>query len=99
MLILFAFSIVPKQFLHDIIADHTDTIACKDDLTTRHIHSAGFYCACDNLVAESAFTNDLPSIELSTPAILTEYTPVFARDYYFIADLFIDLRGPPPVVA
>lgn len=98
MLILFAFSITPKQFLHDLVADHQDTIACRDDLAAHHIHSAGFYCSCDNLVAESVFIGTGNFIELSAPLVFIEKQPAFVADYHYTAAFFSELRGPPAAI-
>ena len=52
---LFVFSITPKKYFHDLIADHTDQYAA----THSHAPSltdAGFNCHFENLVAESPFT-------------------------------------------
>lgn len=95
MLILFAFSITPKQFLHDLVADHKDTIACRDDLAAHHIHAAGFYCGCDNLVAESEFIGTHDVFEFSAPRVFIERQPAFTGNYHYTAAFFSALRGPP----
>ncbi|MFT3948165.1 MAG: hypothetical protein QM763_14440 [Agriterribacter sp.] len=98
MLLLFTFSITSKRFLHDLVADHKDTIACHDNLTAHHIHSAGFYCTCDDLVAESVYMSGDNTIELSVPAMFIEKQPAFVGNYHYVAALFSELRGPPAVI-
>jgi len=98
MLLLFAFSITSKRFLHDLVADHKDTIACQDNLSAHHIHAAGFYCSCDDLVAESVYMSGGNAIELTVPAVFIEKTPAFSGNYHYISSFFSDLRGPPAAI-
>ncbi len=96
LLLVFAFSITPKKFLHDAIANHKDKIAVAASADTQLSH-AGFICKCDNLVAESPFTDDIVPFNF-TPALVfsvqkdTRLYHLYTSDYFFF-----ELRGPPAI--
>jgi hypothetical protein len=95
MLLVFTFSITPRKYLHDAIATHKDKTSQLSPEQGSQYSNAGFICKCDDLVAESPFTNDvqyfnciqLPvfSVRLSAALYHFQSTHVF----------FFELRGPP----
>jgi hypothetical protein len=94
-LMLFAFSITPKKSLHDLITNHKDQTynPCKEGIG--EVSKAGFNCKCDNLVAESPFTQQLSVIEL--PVLLPASAQYVIRyhHYDYSDNFFFELRGPP----
>ncbi|MEO6315491.1 MAG: hypothetical protein ABIO53_11135 [Chitinophagaceae bacterium] len=95
LLLVFTFSIAPKKFLHDAIANHKDKVAVLSPGDAAQLTHTGFICKCDNLVAESPFTNEVPRFEfLSIPVFSVQRT---SSIYHFYAStvFFFELRGPP----
>ncbi|MBX3255294.1 MAG: hypothetical protein KF862_14230 [Chitinophagaceae bacterium] len=94
--LVLVFSITPKKFLHDLVADHKDditTVAANDGQD--HIDHHGFNCNCDNLVATSPFTENNDIIQFRTPATGIEYASAFSSAVKNPAHNFFSLRGPP----
>jgi hypothetical protein len=98
MLVLFAFSITPKKWLHDWVANHKDT-AGKFFVhhSNTQVGKAGYNCHADDLVVESPF------IETDLPAQLS-VSPVFIfrfvedpGDFHSANLFFFSLRGPPAI--
>ena len=56
MLFVFSFSITPTVLLHNWFANHTDSVKKPDDKNQEQVAAKKFYCHCDNIVAESPFT-------------------------------------------
>ena len=95
MLMLFAFSVTPKIFLHTLAANHKDRPAGNTENTPR-ITTAGFSCNCESVVAESSFEQANRTVsELIIPIFFLTHqdkvTPVFISPGYFV----FGLRGPP----
>ena len=98
LLAVFAFGIMPKIFLHDIFASHTDfSLSISKYPHTDQVDKAGFRCNCDYLVVESPFTDQSDRIELSTPFSFSDLQEHFFYDYHFTSAFFYSLRGPPTV--
>lgn len=86
--------ITPKKFLHDLFAKHTDvTFKLKSDKPFQ-LSTSGYNCDCDNLVAESTFTNDLQVFNFP---VFTSFSNYIVRDISFssIDKTYSPLRGPP----
>lgn len=95
MVLILAFSITPKKFLHDLVADHQDDITIAVNDGHDHIDHHGFNCNCDNLVATSPFTEHNVSIQIYTPVYFSDYSPLYASGIKSITHSFSALRGPP----
>lgn len=94
-MLVMAFSITPKKFLHDLVADHQDDITIAINDGHDHIDHHGFNCNCDNLVATSPFTEHTNNIQFYTPAFFGGYTAACSPDIKNITHPFFALRGPP----
>ena len=95
ILLVMALSITPKIVLHDWFADHQDVPVKKAHNEQAQVSKQLFNCNCDNIVAESPFTDsDIDfTIELFSPlTIQQELIPV---SIYSSAPSFFSLRGPP----
>jgi hypothetical protein len=94
LLCIFTFSITPKQWLHDVIANHKDSYAYSVDgriiLTT-----AGFHCNCDNLVVQSPFIHYDGPAELKAPAFFVLHQTASINNLISAHHFFSELRGPP----
>ena len=96
LLLVFTFSITPKKFLHDAIANHKDRIAVAASAEAQLSH-AGFICKCDNLVAESPFTNDIIHFDFAPAPFLSEQKDTRLCHFYTSSYFFFELRGPPAI--
>jgi hypothetical protein len=98
LLLLFILSNTPKQFIHDIFANHVDY---KNGIAkTTHdsnIYQSSFHCQTDNLVAESPFTNDALAIVINAAINYLQITALLSNPLATNCYLRLDLRGPPVV--
>ncbi|MES1220688.1 MAG: hypothetical protein ABUT20_34630 [Bacteroidota bacterium] len=97
MLLVFAFSVTPKQWLHDLVTHHKDSpsISFNGD---QSISASGFHCNCDNIVVQSPFlsfdvTNDLIHPEFFEQHQITTLSNFISSYHYNFS-----LRGPPSLV-
>jgi len=97
LLLVFSFSITPTIILHNWIADHTDAAKKTGNCDKEQLNTEKRYCHCDNIVAESPFTETddliIPvpqrsfAAEPGSPVIRIISSPHF----------YFSLRGPPIV--
>jgi hypothetical protein len=95
LLLVFTFSIAPKKFLHDAIANHKDKTALVSATGEAQLSTTGFICKCDNLVAESPFTNDIAYFDFAPVQIFSVQKDATLYHYYSSTYFFFGLRGPP----
>ena len=91
---VFALSITPKRFLHNVFAKHIDNKPAKNNDKPYQLTNSGFNCDSDNLVAESTFLNDLPSLQFPLSTIFSSYV-VKNISFSSISAIYLPLRGPP----
>jgi hypothetical protein len=97
LLLLFSLSNTPKQWLHDIFANHKDctTTISKNNLL---ISQQGFNCDCDSLVVEVPFTSaDKIFIGLPVLAIHSAFASLMDDNFSSVYHFYFELRGPPSV--
>jgi hypothetical protein len=98
LLLLFILSNTPKQFIHDVFANHVDY---KNGIAkTTHdnnVYQSSFHCPTDNLVAESPFTNDAQAILINVAINYLQFTALLSNTLAANRYLRLDLRGPPVV--
>ena len=97
LLLVFTFSIAPKQFLHDAIANHKDKLRIASTADEHQVSKTGFFCKCDNLVAESPFTDEVQQYSIVSPRAFAVQAPVALYFFHSSPVFFFGLRGPPPV--
>ncbi|WP_276482551.1 hypothetical protein [Paraflavitalea pollutisoli] len=99
MLLLFTLSITPRQYLHDLFADHRDIAVHTHDTDEDQLDTAGFSCNTHDQVAESPFTGH-PAQPRITPPLLfpTATTQHFLTHLRLQAPSVVDGRGPPALV-
>jgi hypothetical protein len=91
--IVYAYSITPKIYLHNLVANHVDN--CKVlKANATEFSAIGFSCKCDNLVAESPFIPE----EATFPQIHWVYFDHQSKTFFGFSSIdkvFSQLRGPP----
>ena len=97
LLVIFAFSITPTIVFHNWLANHTDTSKKYADTKTQQLGNKTFNCHCDNIVAESPFTQpetlkSLPSIHIFSVTATVDIVELPSSPH-----IFYSLRGPPVV--
>ncbi len=94
LLFVFALSITPKRFLHNVFAKHIDSGNKKTDNTPYQLNLSGYNCDDDNLVAQSAFDAHQSSFEF---ALFSAYSGYIFSNISFSSSqkIFSSLRGPP----
>jgi hypothetical protein len=77
-----------------MIAKHSDSKPGKRNDQPYQLANSGYHCDCDNLVAESAFTNDKPQFSF---LIIPSFSSYHVADISFssVAEIYSSLRGPP----
>jgi hypothetical protein len=95
LLVLFTFSITPRQLLHDVISDHTDLSASTSHGKHNTVSKTGFNCDCLNLVAESPFTADESTVENISSQPCTGFIVPSDHNVSHKAATLSTLRGPP----
>ena len=94
MLLVFAFSIMPKLFLHDLFAGHVDYVHVKKTNAPFRVDPAGFNCDKDGVVATSPFLADEPAVVYYTFIPFSPYTPEETA-LSSANKIYYPLRGPP----
>jgi hypothetical protein len=93
-LLLFAFCVTPKRFLHDLLANHQDTERTASLLVTE-VSASGFHCHCDNLVVMTPFTADIqPANALQLHSAQYRYADPLST-FLFRYLPHTGVRGPP----
>jgi hypothetical protein len=95
LLLVFAFSITPKKFLHDAFANHKDKPALTSLENKPQFSLSGFMCKCDNLVAESPFTDAAAYFDFVPVQLFSVHKDATLYHFYSSTFFFFELRGPP----
>lgn len=97
MLLVFAVSITPTIVFHNWFADHTDTVKKSSATKEEQVGKRTFNCHCDNIVAESPFTE--PSRILFAPSEKIISLSKAEKQVQFASsqNIIHSLRGPPAV--
>jgi len=97
LVLLFTFSITPRQFLHDLFADHTDFYtSCHGTEAT--ISNSGKNCKCDDLVVSVPFLGLDTAEEVASLSEHGFYNQVSYQFYFSSTFSTPDLRGPPQTI-
>jgi hypothetical protein len=94
LLLVFSFSITPKQLLHDVLADHTD-LSIHSKSKAPAVGKTGFSCDRLNLVAESPFIPAEKKIETVQEKSCTDFIVISDPKVFPRAVVLPALRGPP----
>ena len=94
LLVIFALSITPKRFLHDVFAEHIDNRQQKSNEAPNQLTNAGYNCDNDNLVAESNFIHNQQIF--SAPVLISFSAYIFHHiSFTSVTGIYSSLRGPP----
>jgi len=97
LLVLFALCVTPKKTLHDLVANHKDSPFASSTSAQQLSSNSGFRCNCDDLVVESPFLSDLPSLEINPALGFSSPVMMPVDDFRFLHHFYFELRGPPSV--
>jgi hypothetical protein len=97
MLIIFAFSVTPTILLHNWTANHTDSVKKITDTGQQQLSKKLFNCHCDNIVAESPFTEIHYYTYLPVEQKFTNIIGQPCIDLSLVPQGSVSLRGPPSV--
>jgi hypothetical protein len=97
LLLVFAISIAPKAWFHDLIANHKDSTSCHQVHKAAVLHVKGYNCHFDDLVVSAPFL-----LQQEQPVVLVNFYPrekqtVFSSSFYSAFIQHKENRGPPAV--
>lgn len=96
--VVFALSITPKPFFHDVLADHKDEQVCRDkDKSSPHFHKPASHCSFDDLVVSAPFLivpQAFAPEPLQRAGHFSELIPSFVCS---LACQATESRGPPSI--
>lgn len=95
MLFLFVLSITPRLYLHDWLADHTDTSYNKTEAGKAHVGKAGFSCDVNSWVATSPFIEQEVMSEILLFSRYRQLVLHFPSQIIAQTHFLFELRGPP----
>lgn len=95
MLLLFVLSIIPRKYLHDVVAHHTSVKATTGKTNSIEVNDTGSSCKCDNLFSLPAFSFNDNLYELSPVRLIRSIKIIFAETVFSFTPFFFKLRGPP----
>jgi len=97
MLIVFTVSITPTIIFHDLFATHTDSVTKSANANQEHVGKKIFNCHCDNIVAESPFTETPVFIIQTTQHFFAIVNADLAVQFSSTLHISYSQRGPPVV--
>ena len=98
MLVLFAFSVTPRNILHTFFANHTDETVLSKKSNTATVKTFDYLCKTDNLVVESPFIESVVHFDFSVFTPFVQH--LIPTSYFFHSSkyFFFEHRGPPAIV-
>ena len=96
MMLLFTFSIMPKKYLHDLVANHEDFYSLHfGDKTT--VSQTGFNCQCEDLVVSTPFIQTSFGLNISSLYVYKELASSPIIIFFLNTYTTKDSRGPPSI--
>jgi hypothetical protein len=96
LLVLFIASITPKNYFHDLIADHKDVSYCDHPAkTSTHLHQQGYNCNFDDLVVTVPYLLTAKQILFLPDQLYTELNYPETSFSLQAATHYKETRGPP----
>ena len=92
---IFAFSITPAIVLHNLFADHSDTVIFHHHTNAHEVAKAGTDCHIVDFVAERNFIVPYTHININSRAGFSDFPNYFTSKYCPHFQFFKELRGPP----
>ena len=97
MLVVFALSITPTIVFHNWLAGHTDTLKKATATNDERFGKQTFNCDCDNILAQSPFTEPGKAIIASVEQVFSSVKAEKHIHFTSSQHQFFLLRGPPAV--
>jgi hypothetical protein len=95
LLVLFTFSVTPRKFLHDLVANHKDTPWKFSHDPQARLQKSTFNCHTEDLVVETPFMEGSSPLVIQTPPLFrSDYTDLVTWWHSMPLSLS-SLRGPP----
>jgi hypothetical protein len=91
------FSITPKKFLHDLVADHTDTFSLSVEKEAS-VKQKGINCNADDLVVKASLIEQDAHYSFILPVLYVDYTGTYFLSHSYINQEPKDSRGPPALL-
>jgi hypothetical protein len=96
LLVVFAISITPKTYFHEVIARHKDVSVCTHPPQAAHcIHKQGFNCPFDDLVVTAPFLLEKDNYSFDIIARYPNKSAVYKESFLAYALLQKNGRAPP----
>ena len=95
LVLIFVLAISPKQVLHGVFANHTDS---QTDCTTSdsdQMSTASFHCGCDSPVVDGSFLMTPGAVESKRLPLPSDTFVVTEQALIFLSSTALFLRGPP----
>jgi hypothetical protein len=96
LVILFIFSITPRIFLHDLIADHKDSYFVSSSTDTQ-VAKKGIHCDCNSLVVDAPFFSESNYTHVNPLLFFIDHQYKINNCFYSVDAHVFSLRGPPAV--
>jgi hypothetical protein len=98
LLVVFAISITPKAYFHEVIARHKDVSVCTHPPQAAHcIHKQGFNCHFDDLVVTAPFLLGKAIDSFDSIARFPNMSSVYKESFLACSLLQKKGRAPPAV--
>ncbi|MEJ7912714.1 MAG: hypothetical protein WKF70_06145 [Chitinophagaceae bacterium] len=94
LLLVFAFSITPKKYLHELVADHKDFYSYHSGEETT-VNTAGFNCHCEELVVSTPFVETSLETALLPTIVYRTFSTSSYHFFFYSTNSAKDSRGPP----
>jgi hypothetical protein len=98
LLVVFAISVTPKAYFHEVIARHKDVSVCTHPPQAAHcIHKQGFNCHFDDLVVTAPFLLEKNNYSFDIIARYSNTSAVYKASFLACSLLQKKGRAPPAV--
>lgn len=94
-LLLFAFSVTPRIFLHDWVARHQDRAGWTKGDGHDHLQRVSFHCQTEDQVVESPFLAAEASPQITPPIVFRPEWVERTVRLHTTRIIYSSLRGPP----
>jgi hypothetical protein len=97
MLVLFAFSVTPKNILHALFADHKDEVYLSKGSNSPQVKTFDYLCKIDTTVVESPFIESSTHFEFAAFQPQVQYLIITSYFFNSTPHFFFEHRGPPAI--
>ncbi|HEX8314205.1 MAG TPA: hypothetical protein VF609_04400 [Flavisolibacter sp.] len=98
LLVFLTISFIPRNYFHDVIADHRDTVTCDHPVQEGPcVHQKGFNCSFTDLVVTTPYVSNITVFHCVQPVHHATgtcgYLPLVLPQLH----LHTESRGPPSI--